>query len=115
MVRKPIIETTECIAGGKGPAIFHKVITDEEFGKAGCFYAKVILPPGSTVGYHQHVGDCEPYYVVAGHGIFVDADGARVPIGPGDVCKINDKEYHGIENTSETEDLEFMALIYNRL
>ena len=74
--------------------------------------AKVVLKPNSSVGWHRHVGETEPYYVLEGEGIFVDDDGSRTKVGPGDVCTILPGQCHAIENASSCKDLAFMALIH---
>ena len=43
---------------------------------------------------------------------FIDENGDRIPVGPGDSCTILPGQSHGIENAGDT-DLVFMALIYN--
>ena len=62
--------------------------------------------------YHQHVGNTEPYFILQGKGIFIDNDGSRTEVGPGDVCCIEVGQSHGMENASD-EDLVMMALVYN--
>ena len=74
--------------------------------------AKVVLKPNSSVGWHRHVGETEPYYILEGEGIFVDDDGSRTKVGPGDVCTILPGQCHAIENASSCKDLAFMALIH---
>ena len=113
MVRKAIITEVEGLAGGKGPAIVHHIVPKEDLYGHGRLYAKVVLKPHSTVGWHKHVGETEPYYVLEGSGIVIDNDGSRNPVGPGDVCTILPGQCHSMENTSDTDDLVFMALIHN--
>ena len=113
MVRKADIKIVEGLRGGKGQVEFHHIVSKEELNGHGSMYAMGILKPGCSVGYHQHVGNTEPYFILSGKGIFVDNDGARIPVGPGDVCYIEVGQSHGLENASESEDLVFMALIYN--
>ena len=98
--------------GGKGDVYIYHVLSAEELMGHGTLYARVVLPPGSSIGYHQHIGNTEPYYILRGNGVFMDADGSRIPVGPGDVCRIACGESHGMENTG-TEDVEFMALVLN--
>lgn len=112
MVRKPIVKEVEGLAGGKGTAIVHHIVPAEDLYGHGRMYAKVQLPPGASVGWHKHVGETEPYFILEGQGIFIDDDGSRNPVGPGDVCTIVPGQSHSIENASETEDLFFMALIH---
>ena len=70
----------------------------------------VTLPPGSSIGYHQLVGETETYFVVEGNGIFTH-NGLESPIGPGEVGLMEVGDYHGIENTGDT-DLKMVALIW---
>ena len=44
--------------------------------------------------------------------LFVDDDGSRTKVGPGDVCTILPGQCHAIENASSCKDLAFMALIH---
>lgn len=113
MIRKAEIEEREGMAGGKGTATVHHIVSKEELYGHGRMYAKVVLHPGSTVGWHRHVGETEPYYILEGEGIFVDNDESRTKVGPGDVCTILPGQYHSIENASMEKDLVFMALIHN--
>ena len=75
-------------------------------------FAKIVLHPHSSIGWHQHVGNTEPYYILEGKGIFVDNDGSRSEVGPGDVCYIEVGQSHSLENPTD-ENLVFIALIYN--
>ena len=63
MVRKTEVKKVEGLRGGKGTAEVHHIVTAEELRGHGKMYAKVVLAPHSSVGYHQHVGDTEPYYI----------------------------------------------------
>jgi mannose-6-phosphate isomerase-like protein (cupin superfamily) len=112
MVRKTVTEVKQNLRGGKGEVEFRHVLSAEELNGHGSMYAQVILKPGNSIGWHQHVGNTEPYFILEGHGIFVDNDGSRTEIGPGDVCCIEVGQSHAIENNSD-RDLVFMALIYN--
>lgn len=112
MVRRERVEEVEGLAGGKGPARVHHVVSKEELLGHGRLYAKVVLPPGASVGWHQHVGDTEPYYILKGEGRFIDDDESATRVKAGDVCLIQVGQWHSIENDTDA-DLEFMALIYN--
>ena len=50
--------------------------------------------------------------ILEGKGIFVDNDGSRSEVGPGDVCYIEVGQSHSLENPTD-ENLVFIALIYN--
>ena len=64
------------------------------------------------MGWHQHVVNTEPYFILKGKGVFVDNDGTRTEVGPGDVCVIEVGQSHSLENPND-EELVFMALVYN--
>ena len=89
----------------------HRVNTEEELLGAARLYARVVLPPGTSVGVHTHTGETEPYYILKGTGMFTEPDGSVVEVHEGDCCIIEPGQSHGIANESD-EDLEFMALIY---
>ena len=112
MVRKTMDRVVEKARGGTGEVVFHDIVTKEEMNGHGSLYSMAVLRPHSSIGYHQHVDNTEQYFILKGSGIFVDTDGSRVPVGPGDVCYIEVGQSHGLENPGD-EELTFMALIYN--
>ena len=112
MIRKADIKAVEGLGGGRGTAYVHHIVSKDELMGHGRLYAKVILPPGASVGFHQHVKDTEPYYILKGTPDFVDNDKSVTRVYPGDVCVIEVGQCHSLENNTE-EDVEFMALIYN--
>lgn len=112
MVRKANVVEVQGLAGGKGTAVVHHIVSEKELYGHGRMYAKVALKPGASVGWHRHVGETEPYYILSGEGIFVDDDGSRHKVWAGDVCTIVPGQCHSIENASKYQDLEFMALIH---
>lgn len=111
MVRSLVYEEKENVMGGTGKVCFYHVINSEEFYGHGRLYAKVVLPSGSSIGVHQHVGETEPYLILEGEGIFTDANGDKIAVKAGDVCTILPGQTHGMANESG-KDLVFMALIH---
>lgn len=112
MVRKTDVQIVKELRGGKGEAEIHHIVSKEELNGHGNMYAMVRLKPGCSIGYHQHVGNTEPYFILEGQGTFVDNDMSRTEVGPGDVCCIEVGQSHALENNSD-KDLVFMALVYN--
>lgn len=112
MVRKTRKEIKQGLRGGKGEVEINHIVSKEELNGHGNMYAMCRLKPGCSIGWHQHVGNTEPYFILEGQGIFVDNDGSRTEVGPGDVCYIDVGQSHAMENNSD-KDLVFMALIYN--
>ena len=74
MVRKANIVQKQELGGGKGCAEVHEIVPEKDLYGHGKLYAKVVLKPNSSVGWHRHVGETEPYYILEGEGIFVDDD-----------------------------------------
>ena len=110
MVRQEKLTVRHEMRGGKGDVYLYHILGEEELMGHGRLYARVVLPPGSSIGVHEHIGETEPYYITRGKGIFIDADGSRVPVKAGDVCLISCGESHGMENDGP-EELEMIALV----
>ncbi|MCI8951484.1 MAG: cupin domain-containing protein [Lachnospiraceae bacterium] len=112
MVRQnePVIK--EHLRGGEGHVVLYHILNEDELMGHGSMYARVVIPPHSSIGWHQHVGNTEPYYIIKGKGIFVDHDKSRTAVSPGDICTIRCGQWHSMENNSE-EDLEMIALVIN--
>ena len=97
------------LAGGKGAVKMIELASSEEmYGKARLF-SKLVLAPGSSVGYHTHHGESEFYFILRGKAMFVD-NGVEHVIGPGTITATRDGQSHSIENIGD-EDLEFIAFI----
>lgn len=112
MIRKEICTPVEHLGGGKGTAKVYHIVSKEELGPSGRLFARVVLDPGCSVGWHRHLHETEPYYILKGEGTFIDNDQSRTLVHAGDICTIEDGHYHSIENNS-SEPLEFIGLVYN--
>lgn len=112
MVVKEQAVVKEGLRGGKGHVILYPILSVEELMGHATMYARVVIPPHCSIGWHQHVGNTEPYYIIKGEGIFTDNDGTKTVVHAGDICKIKCGESHAIENESE-EDMEMIALVIN--
>lgn len=71
--------------------------------------AEVTLPPGSSIGEHNHDSETEYYIILEGTGIVMD-DGVEKAIKPGDVVVTGDGAGHSIRNTGDNP-LKFHAII----
>jgi len=80
MVRKANIVFKDNVRGGEGTIEFRHILSADELMGHGTIYAHLIVPPHCSLGFHQHVENTEPYYVLKGKGIFVDNDGSRTEI-----------------------------------
>ena len=102
---------SEASGNGNGCFYLEKILT-HELGDKCALYAKVTVPPGASVGYHQLIGDGESYFVLKGSGVYTE-NGVVRKIAAGDTTWTPDGSSHGLENVGD-EDLVFMALIVNR-
>ena len=106
------IEYRDNPCGGKGKMKIEKVLSPAEL-KAKCgLYARVTLPPGAELGYHEHHGNGECYFILSGEGVYND-NGKTRTVKAGDVTWTPDGSGHGLSNENGTEDVVFMALIVN--
>ena len=97
-------------AGGKGHVFIEPLLGEKELaGKCG-LYARVTLEPGCSLGYHEHQGESETYYILEGQGLYSD-NGQEVAVKAGDTMFCPSGEGHAIENTEASGNLSFMALI----
>ena len=87
-----------------------ELILDKELGDKCGLYAKVTIPAGSVLGYHEHHGEGESYFVLSGKAVY-DDNGVKRTIKPGDTTWTPSGSGHGVDNSAGKEDLVFMALI----
>lgn len=103
------IRRVENMAGGEGHVIIKDILNAEQLnGKCG-LYAQVTIEPGCSLGYHEHHGESETYYILQGQGEYNDNGNKRL-VQAGDMTFTSDNHGHGLANTGDT-DLVFMALI----
>lgn len=96
--------------GGDGSIIVETLNADNnELNGKGRVFAHTTIQPGSSIGYHEHHGESEIYYILSGVGEFND-NGNKIPVSAGDVTYTFSGMGHAIRNTGDTP-LEVMALI----
>lgn len=106
------VVTVERVNGGAGFIMKEALIGAEELGEHCKMFSKVTLPPHCELGYHEHHGETETYYILTGTGMY-DDNGKAVLAEAGDVFFCKDGDGHGLKNTGE-EDLSFVALILKK-
>lgn len=99
-------------ANGIGAVKIEKILDEELADKCG-LYAKVTIPAGSVLGYHEHHGNGESYFILSGEAVY-DDNGVKRMIKAGDSTWTPDGSGHGVDNSQGAEDLVFMALIVNK-
>lgn len=98
-------------ASGVGEILIEKILDEELADKCG-LYAKVTIPAGAALGYHEHHGNGESYFVLSGEGVY-DDNGKKRIVRAGESTWTPDGSGHGFDNSQGKEDLVFMALIVN--
>lgn len=112
MVKKPQdleVTTNVKMRGGIGSIDIHHLATKEEMIGKNRLFAKVIVKPGDSIGYHVHEDEMEAYCIIAGKGLYND-NGKEVEVQKGDVTITPVGHGHSIVNTGE-DVLEIIALI----
>lgn len=104
------VEHTEHARGGDGTLIAtHLINGPEDLNGKGRLFNHGILEPGCGIGYHEHDGDAELYYILKGTAEYND-NGVIRTVSAGDVTICPSGEGHGLANKSD-EVVEFIALI----
>ena len=114
MIRKKgeyFIERKERMREGKLYADIEKLVQPEEAYGKGSLFARIILPPGGSIGIHRHTGEFEIYYILSGSAKVWENDEER-SMTAGDTMLLKDGDTHGIENVG-ADNLEFIALVIN--
>ena len=97
------VEKIENMCGGKGHVLIERLLGEKELdGKCG-LYAKVTIEKDCTLGYHEHHGETETYYILSGEGMY-DDNGKKYPVKAGDVLAALDGDslqYRAAELSSE--------------
>jgi mannose-6-phosphate isomerase-like protein (cupin superfamily) len=102
-------ESREKMRGGFGEIHFTHLFQKEEL-KGKCrLFSKISIPPGNSIGFHEHADEEEIYYILQGRGEVLDDDLLQ-KVGPGDAVLTGDGKGHSIKNIGD-ESLELLAVI----
>jgi mannose-6-phosphate isomerase-like protein (cupin superfamily) len=104
-----VTEVRERMRDGTGTVVFTHVFLKEELTGRARLFARLSLPPGSSIGYHAHDGEEEVFYILSGTGI-VNDQGVTSSVGPGDAVLTGGGNGHSIANPG-TAPLELLAVI----
>ena len=103
------IEKRENMRGGKGTIIIEHLIDEKITGKHVRMFAKITIAPGCSIGFHEHIGESETYYIAEGEGTY-DDNGIKRTVTKGDVTVTKSQNGHAIENSGQNP-LILIALI----
>jgi mannose-6-phosphate isomerase-like protein (cupin superfamily) len=102
-------ETKHNLRDGKGSLEFTHVLEQGDIHTKNRLTAVIRIPPGCSIGTHEHQKEEEIFYVLKGVGTITE-NGTVSEIGAGDVAVTQSGGSHSIENRGETE-LEILAVI----
>jgi mannose-6-phosphate isomerase-like protein (cupin superfamily) len=102
-------EPKENLRGGNGVLGFSNYFTQDEMQNKARLCTKIIINPGCSIGWHEHVNEEEIFFIISGSGTLND-NGVISEIKAGDAALTRNKEFHSIENTG-SEPIEMLAII----
>lgn len=112
MIHKPAeteIEVRSAMRGGTGQVSIRHLFKKEEITAKCRLCAWLTLPPGASIGMHQHQQEDELFVIVRGRGV-LDDGAVRTVVTAGDAILTGRGEAHAIANDGDT-DLEIIAVI----
>ena len=112
MIRKlsdRVVETRPSMRGGTGTVTVTHFFKKEEITAKTRLCATLTIPPGASIGAHQHEGEDEVYIITRGTGLLDDGN-TITPVSVGDAILTGNGESHSITNAGST-DLEIIAVI----
>lgn len=93
--------------GGVGPLHAYRAFDRTRDPSPVAFIDLVIIPPGTSVGLHQHADDQETYVILRGGGTMT-LDEASFPVAAGDLIRNRAYGRHGLVNDGD-EDLHLLV------
>ncbi|MCF7838201.1 MAG: cupin domain-containing protein [Candidatus Marinimicrobia bacterium] len=112
MIRKAsdrMSEPRENLRGGAGTVTLHHFFKPDEITAPTRLCAEMTIPPGASIGLHEHQEEDELYFVTAGSGILSEG-GREQRIHIGDAILTGNGGAHAVRNDGP-EDLRIIAVI----
>ena len=94
------------VSNGKGGMFFRRMWDTDTFKTDWEYVDHCVLPPGTSIGLHQHNMIEEVYYIVSGRGR-VTVNGSTWDVGPGEAIPFTLHDNHGLYNNGR----EYIELI----
>ena len=98
---------------GIGQMDFSRIMASNDFETSIDFIDYAIIPPGSSIGYHQHLDNEELYLVLKGTGKMRVND-EELDVIPGDLIVNQNNSFHGLKNCSNEEIHIFVIQVANK-
>ena len=97
--------------GGTGAVDLYEIWGSSDFTSDVDFIDRVVVPPGSKIGFHQHGGNEEMYIVLEGNGL-MNIEDEEVTVGKGDMILNPGGGRHGLFNNS-AENIDLLVIQIN--
>ena len=94
--------------GGTGNVELYEIWDASDFKSGVDFCDRVVIPTGSTIGYHRHGNNEEMYVLLEGEGLMT-IDGEEVKVSKGDMILNPAGGEHGLVNNS-SEDIDLLVI-----
>ena len=112
IIKKPLelnVKVNENMRGGDGSIVIVDIADKAEMYGKNRLYARLIIKPGCSIGYHVHENETEIFYILSGTASY-DDNGTQTALSTGDTAITPAGHGHSIANRGN-EDVEVMALI----
>lgn len=96
---------------GEGPYDLYEIWTKSDLKSNTDFIDRMVIKPGSVVGYHQHANNEEMYIVLEGRGT-ITIDGHKRAVSKGDMVLNPPGGSHGLVNDSDG-DIDVLVFQFN--
>jgi mannose-6-phosphate isomerase-like protein (cupin superfamily) len=103
------VEVRQNMRSGSGAVTVRHYFKPEEIKARTRLCAELMLPPGTSIGAHDHVEEDEIYIIQKGQGLMT-GDGREFEVSAGDAVLTGQGASHSIKNTGK-EDLVVTAII----
>ena len=103
------VEVRDRARGGVGQLTFHHFLEKEQLAPHSRLLCKMVMEPGTTMGFHTHENEGEFFYILSGVAKIFDGS-EEILLYPGDTLFTPSGSSHGIEVEGD-ETLEYLAII----
>jgi len=105
---RKLLQPVKHMLAGEGTALYRRVLGPDVFFTNWAYVDHLVLPPGSSLGRHQHTGVEELFYVISGRGS-AQINDETAPMSAGDAVPVRFNDAHAFINDG-TGDLEFLII-----
>ena len=115
MIKKPTeleVTVNTNMRGGDGSIYINHLADKEDMYGKNRLFARIIIKPGCSIGFHVHENETEIYHIISGT-VLYDDNGAQLELSAGDTAVTPAGQGHAAANKG-TDDAELIALIVLR-